>query len=773
MTGREDIFNKAMNEGHSAAWDQAWETATFFYKAALEEFPDNPKALNSLGLALFELQQFDESLVVYQHAARFSPTDPLPLERIAQISERLGQIKIAVQAAMQAATLYINQKNVEKAIENWLRVTQISPENTQAHSNLAMVHAKLGHNPQAVQEFLALASLLQRAGNVEKAGEMIARCLDLMPNNPEAREAANLLKSGQLLPPPMRPKGGTGPLRMASIRQLEAPEPKDSGLDPISEARHKALTKLAELLFEFTSDDDEKNSSERRGMKAIMRGTGPLLLEKGDSALILLHLGQAIDAQTHDKDSEATEELEKALDAGFSDSALYYDLGMLRAQGNRLESALRYLEHSVKHSDYALGTRLLMGKTMLKMGRKNEACIQYLEALKIADSMVVEPDQADTIRQLYDPLIEAQMQQTEETDQEKVCDVIEELLNKPDWRAQVIKGRAQLPESGETSMPLPLAEILTQTKSSQVIEAMSNVHKMIHAGQFRSAMEEAYYCLQYAPTYLPLHTLISEILIEDDRIPEAIAKLSVVAHAYGVRGESAQATKILRDVIQLSPMDMSLRNRLIDQLVARGQAEEALTEYLELADLHYRQAELGIARKTFTTALRLCQQTNVSSDWNVRILKSMADIDMQHLDWRQACRIYEQLRTIRPADMTIRKCIIDLNIRLGQPGQAYAEIDNFVANLESIGLRADAIPFLEDLLEEYPKQAILRNYLAEEYRQAGRVEDAIVQLDSLGEICLDAGDSQAAIQAMVSIVALNPPNVNQYLAVIRKLKEEQ
>jgi tetratricopeptide (TPR) repeat protein len=773
MTGREDIFSKAMNEGHSAAWDQAWDKAAEFYRTALEEFPDNPKALNSLGLALFELQQLDESLQVYQHAARFSPNDPLPLERTAQISERLGQIKIAVQAAMQAATLYINQKNVEKAIENWLRVTQISPENTQAHSNLAMVHAKLGHIPQAVIEYLALASLLQRAGDVERAGQMIARCLDLKPDSSEARQAANLLKNGQMLPPPMRPKGGTGPLRMASIRELEAPEPAESGLDPISEARHKALTKLAELLFEFSSGDENNGHKERRGMNAIMRGTGPLLLEKGDSNMILLHLGQAIDAQTHDNDSLAAEELEKALEAGFSDSALYYDLGMLRAQGNRLESALRYLEHSVKHADYAFGARLLMGKTLLKMGRLNEACISYLEALKIADSLVVAPDQADTIRQLYEPLIEAQGQQAAGSDQEKVCKVIEELLNKPNWREQVTKGREQLPESGEDSMPLPLAEILTQTKSSQVIEAMSNVHKMARAGQFRTAMEEAYHSLQYAPTYLPLHTLISELLIQDDKVPDAITKLSAVAHAYGVRGESKQATKVLQRVIQLSPMDLSLRNRLIDQLVARGEVEDALVEYLELADLQYRQAELGIARKTFTAALRLCQQSNVSSDWNVRILKNMADIDMQHLDWRQACRIFEQIRTIRPNDMTVRKHIIDLNIRLGQPGQAYAEIDNFVASLDSSGLRPDAVPFLEDLLEEYPNQAILRRYLAEEFRQAGRIKDAITQLDSLGEICLDAGDTEAAIQAMESIIALNPPNVEDYRTVIRKLKEEQ
>jgi tetratricopeptide (TPR) repeat protein len=770
MTGSENIFNKAMNEGHSAAWDQAWDKAAVFYQAALDEFPDNSKALNSLGMALYELQRLDESLKAYQRASKASPEDPLPLERIAQLSERLGQIKLAVQAAMQAADLYIKNRNVDKAIENWLRVSQLSPENATAHSNLALVHAKMGHSNQAVMEYLALASLLQRTGKPDKAAEMIGRALTLVPNSAEASQAASLLKSGQLLPPPMRPKGGTGPLRMASIHQLETPEPASSGLDPISEARHKALTKLAELLFEFSDGDREEAQPARRGMKSIVRGTGPLLLQKGDSAMILLHLGQAIDAQTHNDVAQAVEELERALEAGFSDSALYYDLGMLRAQGDRLESALRYLGHSVKHADYALGARLLMGQILRKMGRMNEACIEYLEALKLADSMVVPADKSDTIRQLYEPLIEAQANQPDNSGQDKVCTVIEDLLNKNDWRDQVAKGRAQLPDAGEDSMPL--AEIITQTRSSQVIEAMSNVHKLAREGYLRSAMEEAYHSLQFAPTYLPLHTVISELLIQDEKIPDAIAKLSVVAHAYSVRGESKQATKMLQRVIQLAPMDLSSRTRLIDQLVARGQAEEALSEYIELADLYYRQADLDVARKTYTTALRLCQQTNVNSDWNVRILKNMADIDMQHLDWRQACRLYEQIRTIRPDDMTVRKYIIDLNIRLGQPNQAYAEIENFVVHLDSVGLRPDAIPFLEDLLEEYPQQAVLRRQLAEEYRQAGKITEAIAQLDTLGEICLDVGDKQAAIQAIETILSMNPTNLDQYRSVLAKLKAD-
>ena len=55
-------------------------------------------------------------------------------------------------------------------------------------------------------------------------------------------------------------------------------------------------------------------------------------------------------------------------------------------------------------------------------------------------------------------------------------------------------------------------------------------------------------------------------------------------------------------------MDMSARSKLIDQLVARGQVDDAIREYIELADIYYRLAELDMARKTYTNALRFVQQ---------------------------------------------------------------------------------------------------------------------------------------------------------------------
>src|SRR5215510_4285864 len=369
MPGREDIFQKAMNEGHSAAWDQEWSKAITAYRAALQEMPDIPKALNSLGLALFQQGSYDESLQIYKRVAQITPQDPSPLEKLAQLFERTGHLKEAIDAASRAADLFLNQRDVDKAIENWVRVTTLEPEHVLAHSRLALAHERLGHKPQAVTEYIAVASLVQRTGNMEKTAELVNKALQIMPDSAEAKQAQMLLRSGQLLPKPIRPKGGTGPIAMAQVKQLDQPKKQtDSGLDPIAEARQKALTRLAEILFEYSSDDGATVQA-RRGLQALMRGTGQLSLQQSEQSKVVLHLGQAIDSQSKGKDVSAAEELEHALEAGFNHPALYFDLGLLRSTGDRVETSLRHLSHAVKHNDFGLAARLLMGQITQKMGR--------------------------------------------------------------------------------------------------------------------------------------------------------------------------------------------------------------------------------------------------------------------------------------------------------------------------------------------------------------------------------------------------------------------
>ena len=158
------------------------------------------------------------------------------------------------------------------------------------------------------------------------------------------------------------------------------------------------------------------------------------------------------------------------------------------------------------------------------------------------------------------------------------------MLMRKNWRDHLYRAREQMPKAQDGDMPMPLAEVILQAQSSQVLEAINHVHQLARAGQLRSAMEEAFHALTYAPTYLPLHTLMGDLLVRENHTEEAIAKFNTTAQAYSVRGEAAQAAKLLRRVIQLAPMDMGARKKLIDQLVSRGQVDDAIREYLELAD---------------------------------------------------------------------------------------------------------------------------------------------------------------------------------------------
>lgn len=769
MTGREDVFQQAMNQGHSHAWDQEWEKAATVYRIALAEFPDHPKALSSLGLALLQSQQFEEALKTYQRLASVTPNDPIPFERLAQLSERLGRLKEAIEAAVKAAELHLNNRDVEKSIENWGHVITLNPEHILAHSRLALMHEKLGHKQQAVTEYLAVASLLQRGGNPEKAIEVVARALQILPTSAEAKQAETMLRAGQMLPKPVRPKGGTAPLAMSKVKQFNPPTaPVASSPDPVAEARQKALTALAEILFEYS--DENGAAQERRGLAAIVKGTGQL--SQSEQTKVVLHLGQAIDAQTKNQEAQAAEELEHALDAGFHHPALYFNLGYLRTKSGRTESGLRYLQQAVKHADFALASRLLMGQMLFQGGRMQQAAMEYLEALKLADAQIVPSDKADAIRQLYEPLVEAQAVEKDETNLRRLCENIQEMLLRKDWQAHLRKVREQLPKPQEGDTPLPLAEFIIQAQSSQVLDAINQVNQLARMGYLRSAMDEAFQALYHAPTYLPLHTLIGELLVQEGHTQEAITKFMVVANAYGIRGEVAQSTKMLRRVLELAPMDLSARTRMIEQLIAHGQVDDAINEYLDLADIYYRLAELDMARKTYTTALRVVQQTNADRSWNVHILQRMADIDMQRLDWKQAIRVFEQIRTLRPDDQNVRKNLIDLNLRLAQRAQAETELQSYLSYLESNGRGEQALAFLEELVKENEDQIVLRRALAEAYRQAGRTEQAVSQLDAVGEMLIEEGKRKEAIEVIQQILALNPPNAAEYQQVLGQLQVE-
>jgi tetratricopeptide (TPR) repeat protein len=613
---------------------------------------------------------------------------------------------------------------------------------------------------------------MQSLGDQKKAEQVVQYVLQLSPENQEAKNALAQVTSGMQLPLPENQQGSNAPVRMAQVTQLEGSqnlvEPKPR-YDPLTEARLAALKAMAALLFESDEAPPVETQGARKSLLSIARGTGMLTAENAERTRIQLHISQTIDLQTAGQDDQAAVELERAIDLGLNQSASYYFFGLL-IRGHSPQKALKYLQRSVKNPNYDLASYLLIAEIYERSEQFKEASLNYLQALKIADMESVLPDLSDELAQLYEPIFESQMRVEEEKDLRNLCTVISGQLLRPDWRQFLSEARNQLPPQHAGDPPLPLAEMLLETSSSQVVGALSFIRQLAAEGKTRTAMEQAFTALTYAPTYLPLHIQMGEMLINEGRITEAVEKFQVVCNLYNLRGETGQAIRLLGRVTTLAPMDLSIRSSLIDLLKSIGRVDDAIQQYMDLANVYYLLAEMDITRQTYLSALALAQKSSSVREWSLKILNKLADIELQNLDWKQAIRYFEQIRSLDGFDPNPRAMLVDLYFRIGVPIAALNELDAYLRMLSTSEQPARAASFLEGLLVERPENVEIQKRLVNYYLAKNQLPYAIEKLDALAEKALGAEDIPGTLATLQHIISLQPPNVHDYQKLFMDLK---
>lgn len=775
LEGNEDLFRRSVNQGHSAAWEGRWREAVEHYSRALEQFPDNAATINGLAFAYLQLGQQDKALDYYNQAAQLTPEDPLPVEKIAQIYKESGKLNEAVNYSMRAAELHLKLRDADKAINNWTRVTLMAPENMDVHAKLALVYEKLGRIPQAIAEHISMAALQQHAGQQAAALKSAEYALSLDPRNKEAQEAITLLKAFTPLPKPVRQRGMSGPLRLPAatgkLIRRGVSSKSGEGPGPLKEAAQNAVQALANLLFDL-APSERKPTRKTSGLHSLAQVVAQGFLARGfDEKAIVQHLSRAIDLQTMKKPKDAAEEFEAAIDAGLEHPAAHFNLGVLRSQEGRHEDAYLSFQESARHADFAMVSSLLMGDQLRALSRNKEAVADYLRALREADSEVVPGEDRQALRDAYEPWIDSFLKTTNAKEIKLLSRNISNMLQRANWRTALSEARGQLPSALESEGPVPVAEVLTDPNSGRLVDALARINEISREGYLRAAMEEAFTALQYSPGYLPLHIHMGELLLMNDRPQQAIDKLSIVARVYEARGDSRNATEMYERIVSVSPLDVDARNRLISQLTSHNQMEAAARQYLELADVYYRLAQLDKARNMYEKALELVQGDGADPAWSVKILHQMADIDLQRLDARKALRVYEQIRSLATNDRVARQNLVQLNLRLGQEAKASLELDAYLSSLDGSNLDSDAGTFLKNLVEENPRYLLAHRRLAEYYQRNNQKEDAIREWNLVGELLVELGDREGAKAAVRAILALNPANAQTYQQFLERLNK--
>jgi len=393
--------------------------------------------------------------------------------------------------------------------------------------------------------------------------------------------------------------------------------------------------------------------------------------------------------------------------------------------------------------------------------------------LRLADAQLVPDDQTADMLRMYTPIIEAEVKQTDFLVKNRLCDMIEDLLIRPGWQTYLMQARGDFQIDIEGVSAIPVGELISNPQGNRIVESVRQINQYARSSHLRSAMEEAYFAIQFAPSYLPLHTYMGELLLKQDHLPEAIEKFGAIAKTYRARGESQHAVKILQRLIKAAPMDLNARNQLISLQEEMGHYDEAVEEKVNLAGVYYNLADLPRAREVYFDAFKIAQNSGADRDLKVKILYHLADIELQSLNWKHAEEIYSQIQSIKPDDHQATEKLIELRLRLGQDQQAQSEINDYLSFMEVTGDDQSIQSYLDKLVGEYPDRIYLRQKKAELHKKYGQTDQAIQEYDRIGELLLDAGDRPGAVDAIENILALDPPNKNQYQELIKDLSAEE
>ncbi|HET7375722.1 MAG TPA: tetratricopeptide repeat protein, partial [Anaerolineae bacterium] len=259
-----------------------------------------------------------------------------------------------------------------------------------------------------------------------------------------------------------------------------------------------------------------------------------------------------------------------------------------------------------------------------------------------------------------------------------------------------------------------------------------------------------------------------EIIWKSGQAEAAISKFLIIADTLYTRGDARQAMQLYQRVLRLAPMDTSIHTKLIDLLASNGETDRALEQYLALADVYYQLANPEKAREKYSEALQLARRGTTGRKWTTQIWHKIGEMDAQLGDWKRAVQTYEQIRRVDPGDEKAQLILIELYYKI-ERRRAVQEIDELIKEYRTDQKLHKLVPIVEEQARRHPQDMALIARAAQVSLESGLKGKGIEHLNQLGEMQLNAGLTKQAISTIRAIVALNPPNVNDYRTLLAQI----
>ncbi|MDM8519748.1 tetratricopeptide repeat protein [Anaerolineales bacterium HSG6] len=535
---------------------------------------------------------------------------------------------------------------------------------------------------------------------------------------------------------------------------FDSPDSNESSGGLIESKRQKALAELANIIFE-----DDQGGPET---SVLPDGTQVSRME------INMMVIQAIDLQARGDMSEAVDKYRQVVQANAGRPALYYNLGLLYQEQEEYTESVKLLRMASPDPDYRLSVQFALGQAYYASDKPEQTLMQFSEVLKEVDLETVDDEQYDELESFYDSFADEFLADETPDKLENFVTAVKQFFSHDNWLQRVDEARQRLDRISDDRV-MSLAEFLESPETEMIITALANTNEYLELDLPMSASEECLRAIQRAPLYLPLHTRLADILLRQNKTDAAINKYVSVANVYEIRHQTEQAVGVFKKILKISPLDTTIRTKLIDMNLRRDKIDPAMEHSLALADSYYQLAQEDKALKQYEDALRLAAKANDPSHWQVKILNQTGDIYNQRFDWNKATAYFEQSHQLDPKNERASKQLVDLYYKQGRTSQAIKVLDKLLAVYHK-DEPIKAIKLLKELVTINSGDMFLQQRLAISYMQGGNKQDAISAYDELGEMQLNKNMNAQAAQTIQTILRLKPENPDGYKQLLQQIK---
>ena len=468
---------------------------------------------------------FLKAIAIFKKITKLSPEAPEVYIRLAELYDMQGLPMETRMNYLQAAKLYLRQRQAGQAREIYQRIVKLEPEDYKLRLSLAELFLKQGEESQAVDEFKEIAAKLMAKGEISEAKGVLERIYKMEPDHLDI---------------------------ISSLADVYCQEDKvDKAIEILEEKllshpdNAPLLNKLGELLIK----NGRFKEAEERLQRALTLepenllakfNLGVISLERGELEEAYQLMEPLIDCNIHQKrEKEAVAQLNTLLERDPS------HIGALE----KLAEAYTSL------SDVEELTTVLnkMADTYLEKGLQTEE-------MKVLERLVdLHPDNVEynqKLRQLQlqlSPEKEEAISPPEAPVEEEEVGVAPEEFPKPE----------QMPEEVEAVKSLG--------------DALTEVEIFVKFGLYDRALERLEEILPYYPQNIEVHESLKNIYLHKKWYEKAANEYCLLVEICNKRGRKEQVEEFIDEAVREIP------NKYLDpSIFPVGEVEEAaVTEELE------------------------------------------------------------------------------------------------------------------------------------------------------------------------------------------------